>query len=320
MSLLLIRSVVASTLRVPLFLKILLANAAIVAAASFIGTIPGLLVSLAVNAVILYVALGPLRALEVTVERVRGGDLSARAPASSIADSTLQRLTTTFNDTVDSLASTQAQLRATAHRALTAQEGERMRIARELHDDTAQALAALRLQLETARRSDDPARRDMLLEQVRDGLGEAGESVRRFARGLRPPALDELGLAAALQAHAAMLSQSGQPAIRVTAETAARLDPEIELAVYRMAQEAIGNAVRHADAKTISVVLETAQGALTLRVSDDGKGFTPGQVAPHRLGIFGMKERAALVRGTIAVTSRPGRGTDVIITVPASRP
>lgn len=311
-----VRSALAAALRIPLFVKILVANAVIVAVASWIGTVPGLLVSLAVNAAILHVALGPLRTLEATVERVRAGDLSARSPHSIVADARLERLITTFNETVASLADVQAQFRAAAARALDAQEGERLRLARELHDDTAQALATLRLQLETARRSDDPRRRDALLEQVREGLGAAGESVRRFARGLRPPALDELGLVAALQTCAETQVPPGGPAVSVTARAVGRLEPAIELAIYRMAQEAIANAVRHGRANRIGVDLERRDGALTLEISDDGVGFDPGRVAPQRLGIFGMKERAALAGGTLDIRSTPGAGTVVRIAVP----
>lgn len=311
---------VRALLRVPLFIKILAANAVIVAAASRIGTLPGVLISLAVNGVILHIALRPLRSLEDAVERVRGGEIGARAPLSLVADANLERLTVTYNETLDALAATQDQLRGMAHGALSAQESERGRIARELHDDTAQALAALRLRLEAARRQTDPGRRDALLEEVRDGLGEADENVRRFARGLRPPALDELGLAAALQAHAATVSGQGGPTVALSSDGVGRLDPDIELALYRIAQEAISNAIRHAGAQRVRVHVGARDGRVELSITDDGCGFTPSAAGDQGLGLFGMKERATLAGGTLAIGGGPGEGTTVSVTVPARVP
>lgn len=306
-------------LRVPLFAKILLANAAFVVLASLAGsrfTVPIIVLSVLANAVILRVALRPLTDLQDTVERVGKGDLAARAPTSAVADARLQRLSAAVNETLDSLAASRGRLRDMARGALDVQETERRRIAQELHDDTAQVLAALRLQLEAARRQENPARRDEILEDLRAGLGDAAERVRRFARGLRPPALDELGLAPALAAHADNLATPGLR-VHVDAE-AGRYGPELELAVYRIVQEAMNNAARHAGATSIVVKLQRSGSAVSATVTDDGRGFdvAGALAAGTRLGLFGMQERAGFLGGRVSITSRPGEGTSISVTMP----
>lgn len=308
-----------AVLRVPLFAKILLANAAFVVLASLSGsrfTIAIIVLSVLANAVILRVALRPLTVLQDTVERVGKGDLAARAPTSLVADARLQRLSAAVNETLDSLAVSRSRLRDMARGALDVQETERRRIAQELHDDTAQVLAALRLQLEAARRQENPARRDEMLEDVRSGLGDAAERVRRFARGLRPPALDELGLAPALAAHADSLATPGLR-VQVDAE-AGRYAPELELAIYRIVQEAMNNAARHAGATSIMVKLQRDPRAVRATVTDNGRGFDVAHTlsAGGRLGLFGMQERAGFLGGRAGITSKPGEGTTITVTIP----
>src|SRR5690606_26966898 len=129
-----------------------------------------------------------------------------------------ERLTGTFNGMLDTLDSYRQRLSGVAVRALNAAEQERKRIARELHDDTAQSLAALLIRLRILRGMDDPAARDEMIDQFRLEIGEALERVRRFARGLRPPALEELGLVPAIESHVRSLSESVGINIRVEAE------------------------------------------------------------------------------------------------------
>ncbi|HEU0055334.1 MAG TPA: histidine kinase, partial [Longimicrobium sp.] len=218
-------------LAVPLYYKILIANAVIVALAAgggillardWLGTEPGtwtwpvaltvsgvgVLASVVVNGVILRLALQPLAELEQTAERVQSGELAARAPASALADRELEHLISTFNGMLEALAGYRQQLRRLAAQALGAEEEERKRIARELHDDTAQIMASLLIRLRVAQRTQDRAQRDAVLEDLREGLAQALDGVRRYARGLRPPALDELGLVPAIEAYAREVTES----------------------------------------------------------------------------------------------------------------
>jgi two-component system, NarL family, sensor histidine kinase UhpB len=242
-------------------------------------------------------------------------------PYSALRDREQERLTSTFNDMLDALEAYRQRLSGIAARALKAEEHERMRIARELHDDTAQSLAALLIRLRLLRVIEEPAARDAALEEFRRALGEALERIRRFARGLRPPALDDLGLVPALESHARSLAESVGIPIRVTAGSPLPLLlPEVELALYRIVQEAISNAVRHAAPDEISVRIGGGEGEVAVTVTDDGAGFDVEQVTEGEergLGLFGMKERAAYFGGAVTIRSLPGAGTEVRAVIPA---
>lgn len=210
-------------------------------------------------------------------------------------------------------------LRETAAKAFRAQETERMRIARELQEETAQTLSALLLHLQVARMHPDAGTRAGVLDEIRDGLVEATDTVRRFARGLYPPALNDVGLVAAVQSYAETLSERSGPRITVIAgEIRGLLGREGELALYRVLQEALSNAVRHAGARSVEVRIAPDGGAVAASVEDDGAGFDPAaQEAAHPcLGLFGMRERAHYAGGSAAVESAPGRGTRVTVRLP----
>ncbi|HEX7058521.1 MAG TPA: sensor histidine kinase [Solirubrobacterales bacterium] len=332
-----------AVLRVPLFYKILIANAVIVVLGAVVGTtitrdyfrsgpegfspsafvtllaLVGVAITVLVNALILRLALKPLKLLERTAARVRAGDLDARVPPSPVADRELERLAQTFNGMLDSLANYRQRLRDVAARALAAEEEERKRIARELHDDTAQALAALMLRLRLVRGQDDSEERARLVDELRQELGEALERIRLFARGLRPPALDELGLVPALESHARSLSEAAGIPVRVEADPVdGLLTPEAELALYRIAQEALSNAIRHAQPTTAEVQIRRVGDAVRLDVRDDGRGFRVAEAREGErpgLGLFGMEERAAYLGGKVEIHSTPGRGTVVRATI-----
>lgn len=333
-------------LRLPLFYKILIANATIVVLGSVLGggltaayvrAAPqrptgsllgllaglGLVVSVAVNALILRLALAPLAQLERTAAEVQGGRLDARAPVSRLADRKLERLIRTFNSMLDTVDAYRGRLREVAVRSLNAAEEERKRVARELHDETAQTLAALLLRIRVIRGREEARRLDPLLEEMRVEVGAALEGVRRFAHGLRPPALEELGLAPALEAYARSLSEVVPLQIAVEAEALdGVLSPEAELAVYRIVQEALSNVVRHAHARRVEVHLGVADDTLLATVQDDGRGFHPGRTSSEQgcgLGLFGMRERAAYLGGEVDVGSEPGRGTRVRVRVPTRK-
>ncbi|HXG41466.1 MAG TPA: ATP-binding protein [Dehalococcoidia bacterium] len=218
----------------------------------------------------------------------------------------------------------QERLRSLSLQVMRAQEEERKRVARDLHDDTAQALTALLVRLKVLERSlsDEGQRREV--EELRTLVSHTLEGVRRLAIDLRPSTLDHLGLPAAIATYAEGFSRLwGLPIQLRLQPLRRRLPAEVELAVYRIVQEALTNVAKHAAAKQASVRLYKRNGCLVVRVSDDGRGFDVAAVTAQRdrgLGIFGMQERAALVGGSLVVRSRPGRGTEVRVAVPLEGP
>lgn len=201
-----------------------------------------------------------------------------------------------------------------------AAEEERRRIARELHDDTAQRLAGLLIRLRLARRARDPEERDRLLDEVREEVLASAEAVRRIARGLRPPALEDAGLGTALYGHVRQRLESSALEASVEIEPVEdRLDEESKLAVYRIVQEALSNVVRHAEAETVRIRVYGKDGHVVAEVVDDGRGFAiPESVdgLDGGLGIVGMRERAAIAGGELELESVPGRGTTVRVRIP----
>jgi len=205
--------------------------------------------------------------------------------------------------------------------ALRASEEERKRIARELHDDTAQRLATLILRVRQLTNVRDERARQEVFEQVRSEIVEAADEVKRMARGLRPPEIEELGLALALQAHIRTLRESG--ALRVHADLeriGLSLDSTAKLALYRIVQEALSNVRRHSGSDRASVRLFRTGDEVVAEITDEGKGFplataTDGQ---RGLGLVGMQERTAMIGGRITFDSIPGEGTRVRVSVPVA--
>lgn len=208
-------------------------------------------------------------------------------------------------------------------RVLAAQEDERKRIARELHDDAGQALTSMLLGLTRLENGALQPEVKAQAAELKATANTALDLMRDLARDLRPSTLDDLGLVAALGRY---VSDYGPKHGLVTHFHAAscegmRLRPETETALYRIAQEALTNIVRHAHANSVNVLLERRGRAVTLVVEDDGAGFDPNQLgnsvaAAPRLGILGMEERALLVNGSLTVESEPGKGTAIFVQVP----
>jgi two-component system sensor histidine kinase UhpB len=223
-----------------------------------------------------------------------------------------EELADAFNAMLDRLESAR---REAARAALAAQEGERLRVARELHDEIGQTLTAVTIQAERAADGDPAHAADALravAARVRDSLDE----VRRIARELRPEALDDLGLAAALIALCNRLESEDGP--RITRELQPDLPPlvgEVELVLYRIAQESLTNAIRHSDAHTVRLALAVQDASVILEVADDGRGM-PERLPTATAGLAGMRERALLVGGLLSIESRPSLGTTVRLMIP----
>jgi signal transduction histidine kinase len=213
----------------------------------------------------------------------------------------------------------QTRLRALSRRLLEVQEDERRSLARDLHDDIGQALTALKIQLESLARSDSAlrARLEECVETTRHTL----ERVHQLSLSLRPLQLDDLGLVAALRSHLDRQARVGGLIPHFDAEGAGEAPPEIETACFRIAQEAITNVLRHAQARNLWLRLFSADGRLALSLRDDGVGFDP-EAARRRaaaggsLGLVGMEERIAFAGGSLELRSAPGQGTVLLATFP----
>jgi signal transduction histidine kinase len=205
------------------------------------------------------------------------------------------------------------------------QEGERRRIARELHDQTGQALTALKMNLEAIRPSiEDYATGLKVLESV-DIVDGLLEQVRNLALDLHPAVLDDFGLAAALRCYVRRLAQRGGLELEFAIDDfAERLPPTIETTCFRVAQEALTNVVRHARARQLVVELRSDGLTVHLLVRDDGIGFDAAagpadEPAGRRLGLLSMRERVALAGGNISITSKSGSGTEIAASFPLCR-
>jgi signal transduction histidine kinase len=209
-------------------------------------------------------------------------------------------------------------------KVIAAQEEERRRIARELHDETSQASAALLLAIETSAKSasEETQRR---LASMKAMAGRILDSIHRLIFDLRPSMLDDLGLPSALRSAAERrLEPLGMDLSFEVLGAERRLKPEIETALFRIGQEAISNIRKHADAESVKIQVEFGDRFVRLQVEDDGQGFNPDEVdraadAARGLGLLGMKERAALLDGSLTVHSEPGKGTQVTVTIPATQ-
>jgi two-component system, NarL family, sensor histidine kinase UhpB len=198
--------------------------------------------------------------------------------------------------------------------ALRAQEQERARVARELHDEVNQSLTGLLLRLEAVRET-APPELEPEIARTKELANQAMRELLTLARQLRPTALDDLGLVAAVAGQVEGIKRSGFAAnLRVEGEFA-DLEDDVQLVVYRVAQEALTNATRHSGAERVDVGLLRSKAGVSLEVADDGRGFAFEQ-SESGLGIGGMRERALLVGGDLTIESRPGHGTTVRLRIP----
>jgi two-component system sensor histidine kinase UhpB len=259
--------------------------------------VTGFIVSLAINLVLLRRIVAPLRHLTETMRSVRPLEPGRRVAIAG-ADEEVASLAAAFNEMLERL---ETERRESGRIASAAQEEERKRIARELHDEVGQVLTAVMLQLDDA--------------DAREAVRQSLDDVRRIARELRPETLDDLGLLSALRALSNTAAHQGLRVERQLDIGDLRLRPEVELAVYRVAQESLTNVMRHADAKEVLVALQQVDGSLRLVVRDDGRGPPAGD-GQAGAGIAGMSERALHVGGRLTVASDPGAGTEVRMDIP----
>ena len=265
----------------------------------------GLVVMLLADLLLLRTVLAPIHRLARVMEGIDRLHPGQRALGFDRASAETLALAQAFNAMLDRL---ETERRESFARALAAQEAERLRIARELHDEIGQTLTAVALRAEHASGQAGEQRPELavLAQTVQNAL----EDVRRISRELRPEALDELGLVNALIALCSRVAEQGRMRVHRRLEGALPdLPDDVELAIYRIAQEALTNAMRHSKATEATVSLAREEGALVLTVTDNGQGL-PEQVTEGG-GLTGMRERAMLIGADLSISSAPGAGVAV---------
>ncbi len=271
----------------------------------------GLAVMVAVDFVLVRRAFGPLQRLAAVMSTVDPSRPGRRAEPSEGSGREVVALTEALNAMLDRL---EDERRESARRALAAQESERSRIARELHDEVGQTLTAVALRAERA--AGERSLQGEALSEIAETVLRSLEDVQRIGRELRPEALDDLGLVSALSALCSRVGRQGGLRVRRDLDWhPPALSAERELVIYRVAQEALTNALRHAQCREVVVALRKDDGVVVLVVRDDGRGLPEVRSGT---GLSGMRERALLVGAELSVRSAAGKGTEIVLRVPAS--
>ncbi|HSN68984.1 MAG TPA: HAMP domain-containing protein [Thermoanaerobaculia bacterium] len=266
----------------------------------------------------------PLQAVAAGAARVAAGDLGHRVPAEGRADE-IGRLAASFNDMAEKVSERDAalrrsheQLRLLSRRLLSVQEEERLRIAREVHDELGQALTAMKIELQQIGVRDESLREP--LRAISRSIDEVVDLVRRIAADLRPAILDDLGISAAIEQQLRRLRETAG----IRTELAIAEEPQVDVltgaTLYRITKEALANVVRHAEATDVKVSLAVVDGAAILEIRDNGRGIDGRSIAdPRSLGLVGMRERAEMLGGSAMIEGAPGGGTTVRVTLPLAR-
>jgi two-component system, NarL family, sensor histidine kinase UhpB len=350
-------SVTRAWLHVPLFWRLLGVNLIVVLGGALVGTwltqrlvlngsftpfthavlvLAALCLSAGLTMLLLRETFRPIHSLREATRRFNAGEHSARASLAPLTDPDVAALVLDVNALWDRLEADAATIREKTEQAerlaaqvIMAQEEERRRVARELHDEAGQALTAVIIGLERGLASmpetyaaDLPVQPRQLISNLRDLAAQTLDEVRKLALELRPSVLDDLGLVAALRQYVRATEERSGLAAQLTVvgwdeNSDARLPAEVETALFRIAQEALTNAIRHAHAESVQVRLRRAPERVTLEVRDDGIGL--GAASPssgEHLGMFGMRERARLLGGEFVATPVSPRGTLVQVSVP----
>jgi signal transduction histidine kinase len=270
----------------------------------------------------------PIRQLRDGACAVRAGDLSRRVSVDRPDE--IGQLAEAFNAMTEELALSRAEVRQKEEmrtrllaQVITAQEDERKRISRELHDETGQSLTSLLIGLRLLEEREERPEVRAALAELRRQSGTTLDVVHSLALQLRPSVLDDLGLVPALERLIGEWRRTAATpvAFETNLESGSRLPAPLETALYRIAQEALTNIARHAGATSAGIILKRRRSSIGLIVEDNGRGFDvaahPGAVRDERsLGLFGMRERATLLGGTLAIESAPGSGTTVFVELP----
>jgi two-component system sensor histidine kinase UhpB len=344
--------------RLPLFWRLLGVNLVVVLGGALIGTwltqrlvlsgsftpfthallvLAALCLSAGVTMLLLRETFKPIHSLREATRRFNAGDHAARASLTPLTDPDVAALVLDVNALWDRLEADAQTIREKtdqterlAAQVIMAQEEERRRVARELHDEAGQALTAVIIGLERGLAgmpevyaADLPIQPRQLISNLRDLAAQTLDEVRKLALELRPSVLDDLGLVAALRQYVRSTEERSGLAAQLTVtgweeDSESRLPPQVETALFRIAQEALTNAIRHARAESVQVRLRRTPNAVTLEVRDDGVGLGAAPMSDNgeHLGMFGMRERARLLGGRFVATPVSPRGTLVQVNVP----
>jgi two-component system sensor histidine kinase UhpB len=336
-----IPKVLRPLLSLPVFYKVLFANSLIIFVGATGGTwlasnlnnsrqalatptslvifvVVGWLLSIGLNFVVLQIAFRPLKDLGKVMNRVQAGERSLRAPMTGV-DLEADQLARTLNMMLEAIDDT---TRLRASQIINAQEQERKRIARELHDETSQVLTSLLISLAILEESITTQEAHDRIADTRKLAHQTLRAIRNLSIDLRPSALDDLGLLPALRWYIKEYQQKCSIEVDFVAQGfKQRLPAEVETALYRIVQESLTNTARHANAKKVLVTMRESADAVYGAITDDGIGFdtgtllkTPGQ--ERGLGLAGMHERAVLLDGSLDVHSNTGHGTTIEVRIP----
>ncbi|KYZ75957.1 hypothetical protein AXX12_05815 [Anaerosporomusa subterranea] len=276
----------------------------------------------------------PITQLALSADQISRGQLNVQVPARSHDEVGL--LAKAFGQMAQSLSRTNVERdrlltelarkerlrKVLLNKVLSAQEDERKRISRELHDETGQALTSLLVSMRMlADRTTDAQQREILLG-ARDLAANTLRDIRDLAVELRPPVLDDLGLLPAVRKYLTQFEQRHGILVSFTAIDG-RVHGPTAMALYRILQEGLTNIIRHADAQSVEITIDIRENHIELIISDDGKGFIVKSLdhtrKDNRLGLYGMRERAALLGGTLTISSAPQKGTVITVVVPNPR-
>jgi signal transduction histidine kinase len=285
----------------------------IIATTAIIG-----LLGLAATAWLMRLVMHPIRELVLSVRAVKAGNYQIRAPVRAMDE--VGELAAAFNDMLAALAQKDAVNRQLLRKLIAAGEEERKRVARELHDQTGQALTSLIASLAALKNGEHTPKLNEVLALATQTLSE----VHDLSRTLRPSVLDELGLVAAFQKLGESLTKRLGVSVDFSAiglDGGARLPSIVEVTLYRITQEALTNAMRHGQAQSVEVMLHRQTTSVLTVIEDNGKGFDASDwrnlcLRGDHCGLLGIEERASLLGGSLRIESRPGAGTSLFVEIP----
>lgn len=333
--------------RTPILYRIAIGNAVIIIAGAIIGTFLthlltniaatlwhfvlfasiGIMISLFLNFTIIQAALLPLRELRQIVNRIQAGQAKVTQLALEDTDPDIHHLTTALYSLITQLETSNQELRVLSERAINAQEEERKRIARSLHDDTGQSLSSLIINLERLENHIPTDSNELVnrLRSIHQMATESLECLRTLIYDLRPAILDDLGLLSAIRWYARTnLEEAGiQVALKFPDELPTLPQP-LTTTLFRITQEGVNNIIRHSQAKNACISLDVQENEVYLRIKDDGHGFDPTRINNEAVyvqhwGLLGIQERIELVGGKMSISSDPAHGTTLLVTVPLMR-
>ncbi len=339
--------IAVSLKRTPIFYRIAIGNGLIIVLSAIFGTILtrfltnitstvwhfvlfvtiGILISLATNIIILRAALQPLRDLRQTVNRIQAGRSEIDRYKSDDTDPDIYQLSKTINSLILQLEETNQQLRILSERAISAQEEERKRIARSLHDETGQSLSSLIISLERLEQhlpADEPGIIDRL-GSLRTLASNSLDSLRSIIYDLRPAILDDLGLIPAIRWYARTnLEEAGIQAQLDFPEDLPSLPQPLATTLFRITQECVTNIIRHSQANKACISLSLNENEVYLKITDDGHGFDQAMlnadnISTKHWGLLGIQERVDLVRGKLTIISNLKQGTTLTVSIPLQK-